>query len=137
MNRMKIKIPNNKESIDFNEYDANEADEIEIYIPLSIKGMSMSIVGNVFDKVVVVFYEGTISDWKSIKKGLLKNYTVYDDWYGYYYHNAPIEESHYVEYSNWIFSKKVTIICKDGTIEDNPDENQKNPFKTNRSSYWK
>lgn len=131
-----ITIDSDKRVIAHHELDADYFQIVEIHIPSSIEEMESSVLENADLAIVRVFYEGTVSDWKKIKKGSLEQITVKHDWYGYYYHNAPLETTDKESYYNWISCKIVTIICSDGTITDDEEENKKNPAGVSSSEHW-
>ena len=131
-----ITVSSDKHIIEYHELDAQFFKKVEIHIPLSIEQMELSVLDDADLTIVCVFYEGTVSDWKKIKKGSLEKITVNHDWYGYYYHNAPSESTYKETYHNWICCKDVTIICSDGTIRDDEEENKLNPAHVSSSSYW-
>ena len=51
-----------------------------------------------------VSFEGTLEEWKAIPKGNFRE-EEQEDWYGYYYHNAPRFETVRV-YASWIKGNK-------------------------------
>lgn len=131
-----ITISGDKRVVAHHELDADDDRIVEIQIPSSNEELESSVLENAKLSIVRVFYEGTVSDWRRIKKGSLEHITVKHDWYGYYYHNAPLETTDKESYMNWILCKDVTIICSDGTIPDDEEENKKNPARVSSSEHW-
>ena len=129
-----IKIEDGATSVD--KIDAQGFKEIEIRMPVSIADLHAYSVKCDKDAIVRVFYSGTVSDWKKIKKGTLEEITIKHDWYGYYYHNEPYETTFKTSYLNWIGSENVTIICFDGTIQDDIEQNKSNPYHVSSFSHW-
>lgn len=116
--------------------EAEGIPEFELYFPSSIEELKSYCVNCDFKAVVRIYYAGTISEWKKIKKGHLEEVEIKSDWYGYYYHNVPYSSTYKKYYYNWISSENVTIICTDGTIQDDKEENKLNPQRTSSSSRW-
>ncbi|MGN0813213.1 MAG: hypothetical protein ACI4MQ_06885 [Candidatus Coproplasma sp.] len=79
---------------------AEDVQEFELYLPSSIKELSILCVKCDANSVVRVYYDGTISDWKQIKKGSLDKCEIKDDWYGSYYHNTPSSTTYREFYYN-------------------------------------
>lgn len=131
-----INIDSGKSVVKSGELSADNCLEVELYIPSSVIELQCSVLEDAKHSIVNVFYEGSVADWKKIKKGFREDITVKHDWYGYYYHNAPMECSYKESYINWITCKKVSITCNDGSIEDNEEENKANPAHISQSSYW-
>ena len=132
-----IKVKDGEKVIEYEQLLATDAENVDIYLPCSIESMELSVLKNSDGKTVRVFYDGTIAEWQKIKKGGLKKITVNHDWYGYYYHNAPIQSTEKEEYYNWIcYCKSVKVICSDGEFYDDENENKLNPARVSSSSYW-
>lgn len=129
-----INIADGATSMD--DVEAKGFQEIEIRMPVSIEKLSAFNLICDAGAIVLVHYAGTVSDWKKIKKGTLEEITINHDWYGYYYHNEPLETTSKTNYLNWTNSKNVTVICSDGTISDDKEENKTNPARTTSSSHW-
>ncbi|MGN0765245.1 MAG: hypothetical protein ACI4MO_02010 [Christensenellales bacterium] len=131
-----INIDSGKSVVKSGELSADNCLEVELYIPSSVVELQWSVLEDAKETSVHVFYEGSVADWKKIKKGFREDITVKHDWYGYYYHNAPIEYSYEESYTNWIKCKDVSITCKDGSIDDDEEENKANPAHISKSSHW-
>ena len=131
-----ITVSGDKCVIAHHELDADDYRIVEMHIPSSIEELESSVLENAKLSIVRIFYEGTVSDWRRIKKGSLEHITVKHDWYGYYYHNAPLETTDKESYMNWILCKDATVVCSDGTIQDDKEENKKNPARVSSSEHW-
>lgn len=131
-----ITVASGKRVVEREEPDGENYGEVEIYLPSSVEELQAHVLKGAKDKTVRVFYEGTVADWKKIKKGTREETTVKHDWYGYYYHNVPLECTYKEEYSNWTDGKDVVIVCCDGTIQDDERENKSNPAHVSKYSYW-
>ena len=132
-----FKVKDGETTVKYKSFDANGAENIEIYLPSSIAELDFSVLDNAEDKTVRVFFGGTAEQWKKIKKGLLEKTTIKHDWYGYYYHNAEPQIRTKETYFNWISdAKSVTILCSDGELTDDPEKNKLNPLKLTNNEYW-
>ena len=124
---------NNKEmTIDCDGYE-----QLEITIPKTVDELLYIKLENKHNTIVNIIYEGTILEWHKIKKGLISSTTIKEDWYGYYYHNAPIQETTKESYINWINMPSLFIACNDGVVLDDCEQNKNNPVEIKYSSYWK
>ncbi len=75
-------------------------------------------------------FDGTIAEWKAIRKGSFRE-EEREDWYGYYYHNAPRFETVRV-YDSWAKGSKgpYEVQCSDGPFLDNEEDDKANaPLK--------
>ena len=100
-------------------------EDVELYLPKSVEEMGIYALSSSLQNMnlnVKVYYEGTMEEFKKILKGGLVETTI-EDYYGWYYHNAPRYEN-VLEYRPWyhtdIFNPPV-IYCSDGVLEHTRD----------------
>lgn len=114
---MIIRIEDWKETLVTDEVEANE--DLDLYLPRSLARLEASCVsGKLSGKLhnnLTVHYNGTKEEWDKIVKGNCE-WITQEDWYGYYYHNAPRYETFLEYHPFWhvdVFNN-VMIICHDG-----------------------
>ena len=126
---MKYLVSQGVEVIEPNAFKAEE--NATIHLPKSVKEIANDAFTAVNPDIVIeVFYEGTMEEWKKVKKGLIRIRYV-EDWYGYYYHNTDRYEE-IQDYFSWITNCKtpVMIHCADGDIKQSNSDDRRKPIRT-------
>ena len=132
-----IKVADGTDTLYFGDIDAEDFFEVDIQLPISVKRLFAGCVDNAEGKKICVIYGGTVENWRAIQKGNLTKIEKKKDFYGYQYHNAPVESVIERKYNNWIEgAESVKIYCADNIIDDDAEENEKNPAAESFESYW-
>lgn len=131
MNRMRVEIRPSLKVIKKDFFNVME--DVEIHIPLAVKEIEAdAFICEEMHNIINVdfFYDGTIEEWNTIKKGTTEEKTT-EDWYGHYYHNADRYETaiYYYSWFKHYSATKVIIHCKDGDSIQDDQVDRKNPVK--------
>ena len=130
-NKMRLEISRSLNVLESDFFNIEE--DIEIHIPNSVTIINENAFTCRDDTPrfnVDIFYDGTLEQWNSLKKGLIIEKTE-EDWYGYYYHNGPRYETSRIYYSWFKNHEKINAIihCVDGDTKIDNYVDRKHPAR--------